>query len=152
VVRTFAGLYPTETVGLILVDPAHETFYPRAALEYSDQWTLEDQAHFTEVFSDPERRAEQGELAGYLSSLEQARASDSLHSTPTVVLIAGRNAGGPPDPMMQIWIEELQIWAAARPRTEARVVDGAGHNIARDSPESVINGIRSLVQPQLDKQ
>ena len=146
IVRTFAGEYPHLASGLLLVDPAPEEFYVRAPREQPDLWSLEEESYFPSLFTDSSRRAEQRELAAYSPSMEQARASDVRHTTPTSVLIAGRNAKGEPDPISLIWIQELERWAAMRPRTTAVVVWGVGHHIARERPAAVVDAFLALTK------
>jgi pimeloyl-ACP methyl ester carboxylesterase len=137
----FAGLHPAEVTGLVLVDPAMEDFYPRAALEAPDGYSAAEEEYFGELYADSARLAEQREGYGYLSSMEQARDSDRLHATPTIVLIA---AGGinrsPDDPLSRIWVDQLKKWVAARPNAKAVMVE-SGHHIARDNPAAVISAI-----------
>lgn len=90
IARVFAGNFPDEVRGLVLVDPAPEGFYSRAAGAFPDLWTEEEEAYVPALFADSTRRAEQRELAGYSASMEQARASDTRHETPAVLLIAGQ--------------------------------------------------------------
>jgi pimeloyl-ACP methyl ester carboxylesterase len=141
IARVFAGIHAAEVVGLVLVDPAMEDFYPRAALEAGDGYSLAEEEYFGKLYADSARLAEKREGFGYLSSMEQARDSDRLHSTPTTLLIA---AGGinrsQDDPLSRIWVDELKKWAARRPNTTTVVVD-SGHHIARERPAAVIEAI-----------
>jgi len=150
VARVFAGNFPAEVRGLVLVDPAPETFYARAAGAFPDLWTLEEEDYVPALFADSTRKTEQREFAGFSASMEQARMSDARHDTPTVLLIAARDAEGPPDPISAMWIEELASWADRRPRTRSQLVPGAGHHIARDSPALVIAAVRELLATTRD--
>lgn len=145
IVRVFAGNFPEEVRGLVLVDPAPEDFYARAAGAYPDMWSAEEEAYVPALFADSSRRAEQREFAAYSASMEQARASDARHATPTVLLIAGRDAEGPPDPISAIWIEELSLWGSRRPNLRVERVPGVGHHIARERPAAVIAAVRELL-------
>lgn len=141
IARVFAGMHPGEVIGLVLVDPAMEDFYPRAAREAPDGYSAAEEEYFGELYADSARLAEKREGYGYLSSMEQARDSDVLHATPTTVLIA---AGGinrsPDDPLSRIWVDQLKRWVAGRPNTLAVMVD-SGHHIARDDPAAVISAV-----------
>jgi pimeloyl-ACP methyl ester carboxylesterase len=134
-------MHPAEVSGLVLVDPAMEDFYPRAALEAPDDYSAAEEGYYGELYADSTRLAEQREGYGYLSSMEQARASDRLHDTPTTVLIA---AGGinrsPDDPLSRIWVDQLKRWVASRPNAQAMMVE-SGHHVARDNPAAVISAI-----------
>ena len=150
IARVFAGAFPSQVAGLVLVDPAPEDFYARAAREQPEEFTKEEEAYFPSLFTDSTRRAEQKEMAGYAASMEQARSSDAQHERPTIVLIAGRNSSGP-DPLSVIWTDELKKWTARRPNAVARVVDHSGHHIARDKPEAVIAAILELLRAESAK-
>jgi hypothetical protein len=84
-------MYPDAVDGLVLVDPVPEDFYARAAGVVPDRYTVEEETYLKELYTDSTRLAEQREGAAYPSSMEQARASDEKHRTPTTLLIA---AGG----------------------------------------------------------
>jgi pimeloyl-ACP methyl ester carboxylesterase len=146
VVRVFAGEFPQLTAGLLLIDPAPEDFYARAAREASDQYTLEDEDYLPALFSDSSRRAEQRETAAYAASTEQARVSDSKHAAPTLVLVAGRDANGQPDRLWLIWIEELRRWAARRPSTISIMIPRVGHHIARENPSAVAEAFLAFIR------
>jgi pimeloyl-ACP methyl ester carboxylesterase len=146
IARVYAGEFAQMTRGLLLVDPAPEDFYVRAQRELPDLWTLEEESYFPALYADSTRRAEQRELAGYSASMEQARASDEKHATPTVVLIAGRDGREQPDPISAIWIDELKRWAARRPATTATIVPRAGHHIARENPDAVVAAFIALMR------
>jgi len=141
IARVFAGAFTPQVTSLVLVDPAPEDFYARAAREEPDAYTKEEEADFPSLFTDSTRRAEQKEMAGYASSMEQARASDALHAKPTIVLIAGGRDGSAADPLSAIWMDELKKWVASRPRAEVRVIADTSHHIARDKPAAVIEAI-----------
>lgn len=146
IVRTFAGEFPASLIGLLLIDPAPEGFYAIAARQLPDLWTLEDENYIPALFADSTLRAEQREFAGFASSMEQARASDAKHMTPTSLLIAGKDVEGAPDAISLLWIEELQRWAAARPATTVVVVPRVGHHIARENPAAVVEAFLALVE------
>jgi pimeloyl-ACP methyl ester carboxylesterase len=145
IARVFSGNFPNDVTGLVLVDPAPATFYPRAAGAFPDLWAAEEEAYVPALFADSTKRAEQREFAGFSASMEQAKASDARHSTPTVLLIAARDAEGPPDPISALWIEELSLWGSRRPNTHVRMVSEAGHHIARDQPAAVVDAVRELL-------
>ncbi len=145
IARVFAGNFPDDVRGLVLVDPAPENFYPRAAGAFPDLWVAEEETYVPALFADSTKRAEQREFSGFSASMEQAKASDARHTTPTTLLIAARNAQGAPDPISVIWIEELTLWGSRRPNTRVRMVPSAGHHIARDQPAVVIDAVRELL-------
>jgi len=88
-------------------------------------------------------------MKSFDSSMNQARLSDKLHSTPTTLLIA---AGGKDrdttDPVVKIWIDELEKWAERRPNMEYSIIRNSGHHIAGQQPDIVIDAIRKLLGKQ----
>jgi pimeloyl-ACP methyl ester carboxylesterase len=146
IARVYAGEFPQQITGLLLIDPAPEDFYVRTPREQPDLWTLEEESYFPALFADTSKRAEQRELAAYVPSMEQARASDQKHATPTAMLIAARDANGAPDPISRIFIEENHRWAARRPATSAILVPQVGHHIAREKPEVVVEAFLALTK------
>jgi CubicO group peptidase (beta-lactamase class C family)/pimeloyl-ACP methyl ester carboxylesterase len=145
-VRVFAGLYPKDVVGLILVDPAPEEVYARLEKEFPEMMK-EDEKYMQEILTSKTRPGEREEMRMYDSSMNQGRRSDQLHSTPTTLLIASGKADGgqdrdPSNPMNKAWIEELEKWAKKRPNLTYKLITNSGHHIARFQPDTVINAIR----------
>ena len=145
-VRVFAGLYPKDVVGMVLVDPAPEEFYVRFEKEFPEVMK-EGKKYIQEILSSKTRPGEREEMRLYDSSMNQARGSDKLHSTPTTLLIAAGKAEGGQDrdtskPMARIWVEELVKWADKRPNLKYEIIANSGHHIARFQPDTVINAIR----------
>lgn len=146
IVRVFAGLYPKDVVGMVLVDPAPEEVYARLEKEFPEIMR-EDQKYIQEILNNKTRPGEREEMRMYDSSMNQARRSDQLHSTPTTLLIAAGKADGgqnrdPSNPMNKAWIEELEKWAKKRPNLSYRLITNSGHHIARFQPDTVINAVR----------
>ncbi len=148
-VRVFAGLFPKDVVGLVLVDPAPEESYARFDKEQPDIWK-EAEKYLVQVLNS-NRAGEREEMRFFDSSMNQARRSDVKHSTPTYLLIAaGKAAGGqdrdPSNPLNKIWIEELEKWAKKRPNLTYEIIRNSGHNIARFQPDTVVHAVRHMVQ------
>lgn len=155
-VRVFAGLYPKDVVAMVLVDPAPEEVYARLEKEFPE-FLKEDDKYMNEILTSKTRIGEREEMRMYDSSMNQARRSDKLHSTPTILLIAaGKAEGGqdrdPSNPMNKAWIEELEKWAKKRPNLEYKLITNSGHHIARFQPDIVINAIRNHVDQYLKKE
>jgi CubicO group peptidase (beta-lactamase class C family)/pimeloyl-ACP methyl ester carboxylesterase len=144
-VRVFAGLYPKDVVGMVLVDPAPEEVYARFEKEFPEL-TKEDEKYMREILSNKNRPGEREEMRYYDSSMNQGRRSDKFHSTPTTLLIAAGKAEGGQDrdtsnPMNRIWVEELVKWAKKRPNLNYRIITNSGHHIARFQPDTVVNAV-----------
>ena len=154
-VRVFAGLYPKDVIGMLLVDPAPEEVYARLDKEFP-QFAAETEKYLKEVMSSKTPHGEREEMRMYDSSMNQARRSDKLHSTPTTLLIAsGKAEGGqdrdPSNPMNKVWIEELEKWAKKRPNLTYRIITNSGHHIARFQPDTVVNAIRHHIDQYQSK-
>lgn len=143
--RVFAGTFPQLVSGLVLVDPAPEDFYRRMPQEFPDEWSREVASHFSAVYRDSTRRAEQGELAAFDASMAQASAADTKYAKRTIVLIAGRDDDLATDPVSRVWVTALTQWAERRPNALIKVVPRSGHHIPRQHPDAVVNAIRELL-------
>jgi CubicO group peptidase (beta-lactamase class C family)/pimeloyl-ACP methyl ester carboxylesterase len=147
-VRVFAGMYPNDVAGLILVDPAPEDVYPR--LEKEQPEFLAEEAAFIQQLMSSNRAGEKAEMLHFDSSMNQAKRSDLKHQSPTILLIAaGRGQDGnhrdSSNPFSGIWIEELEKWGRKRPNLEYSIIRNSGHNMAMDQPDTVVKAINSLV-------
>src|SRR5688572_732958 len=148
-VRVFAGLYPKDVIGMVLVDPAPEEVYGRLDKEFPE-FLEEDAKYIKEILNSKTKIGEREEMRMYDSAMNQGRRSDKLHSTPTTLLIAaGKAEGGqdrdPSNPMNKAWIEELEKWAKKRPNLTYRIITNSGHHIARFQPDTVINAINDHI-------
>jgi CubicO group peptidase (beta-lactamase class C family)/pimeloyl-ACP methyl ester carboxylesterase len=148
-VRVFAGLYPKDVAGLVLVDPTPEESYARFEKEHPEIWKEEDK--YLEQMLNSKHAGVRDEMRMYDSSMNQARRSDAQHNTPTYLLIAaGKAPSGqdrdPSDPLNKIWIEELEKWAKKRPNLQYDIITNSGHHIARFQPDTVVHAIRKRVQ------
>ncbi len=143
--RVFAGLYPKDVVGMVLVDPAPEDVYARFEKEFPEVMK-EDEKYMNEILTGRSRPGEREEMRMYDSAMNQARRSDKLHSTPTTLLIAAGKAEGGQDrdtsqPMARIWVEELVKWAKKRPNLRYEIIANSGHHMARFQPDTVVKAI-----------
>lgn len=138
-VRVFAGTYPDDVAGLVLIDPAPEDFYGRAAREHPDVWQpmLEQQKQRVAKRGP----GHQGEWAAWDETMRQARASDSTLKAPVVLLTATRAE----DELQGLWIEEHRKWAERMPNVSHILVEGAGHMIHRDDPAAVLAALQRLL-------
>ena len=99
-------------------------------------------------------RARASELEQIRVSAEQARAADHITDEPLMVLTAAENT----DSMLssglsehdfkefqRIWVDDLQM-RLARLSTRGRriMVQGSGHDIPSDRPESIVNAVHEL--------
>ncbi|MBK8246652.1 MAG: alpha/beta hydrolase [Gemmatimonadetes bacterium] len=137
--RVFAGLYPNEVRGLLLIDPSPDTFYGIAEREYPEVYRRLSAADSVAPSSSAGERAED---AGWLASLGQAQKSDASWHGPLVVLSAAREDL---DVLEPIWHREQRAWTARRQGTYALVAQ-AGHAIHRDRPDSVATVLSAFIR------
>jgi pimeloyl-ACP methyl ester carboxylesterase len=139
-VRVFAAAYPTEVVGLVLVDPAPDGFYARAARERPREYLAQLESDL--VWSD--RHASAGAnregLAYEATVLQSALAR--LPSGLAVALISAERSDLDPA-LHAIWRDEHATWARAN---GARLLSvDAGHDVPREQPELVARAITDVV-------
>ncbi|WP_052324185.1 alpha/beta fold hydrolase [Flavihumibacter sp. ZG627] len=138
--RAFAALYPAETKGLLLVDPATKESYAQMALKYPDEFTR------LVITRSAINIAAQDEFDAMMPAMNQASRSDKLYKGKTELLIAGslREWSASETPLKKIWISELQKWSKQQPNVRAQVVE-SGHFIQREKPEIVIAALKRLM-------
>lgn len=138
--RVFAGLYPAEVAGLVLVDPGPEDFYARAKREQPEVF-----ARFDSIDAASYSTGTPGELAEnaqWERVLEEVRETDGRFDGPVLVLSSPRadlRELGP------LWTDEHRRWAARAPRREYVRVDAAGHGIHRERPDVVVDAVRRVL-------
>jgi pimeloyl-ACP methyl ester carboxylesterase len=135
-VRVFAGTYPGLAAGLVLIDPAPEAFYERAARERADVWNPMLAEQNRRMASRPQ--GDRAEWAAWQTTMTEARHSDRDLKAEVVLLTATMAD----DELQPIWIEEHRRWAGRMPNVRHILVEGAGHAIFRDRPSAVIRAIQ----------
>jgi len=149
--RVFCGLFPGSVVGLILVDPTPEEIYERGVKEFPELLG-EDSLYMKELLASTNRPGERAENLVFDTSMNQARISDKMHSTPTTLLIASYGkapanyVNDPNNQLNRAWTEELLKWAAKRPNLQYKIIENSGHHIAKTKPEIVINAISEMIK------
>ncbi len=148
-VRVYAGQFPRDVIGLVLVDPAPEESYARFNKE-CPELLYEDSLYTQEVLKS-NRLGEKGEVIAYDTCMVQARNSDNRYFAPVKLLISpkgkapGNDANNPDNPINCIWVEELKKWAAKKQNVDYKIVPNSGHHVARDNPQSVIETVLELI-------
>jgi len=153
-VRLYAGRYPREVVGMVLVDASHPdqiarelaVLPPRRPHESPFVTALRDSLTST--------RPEPTEGLDLRASAAQVRAVGSLGARPLVVLTRGRLGDGfPPDVPADVVRRDGQVWQDLQNRL-ARLSSDSTHVLARESghfiqvqqPQLVIEAIRQVVR------
>lgn len=137
--RVFAGKYPAETRGVLLLDPSMRNTYQRMAKEQPDAYTLtlQERPHF--------HHATRNEFEAMDPTMLQADESDKTYKGKIIVFIAGsyKEWEKTQYPLKKIWNEELEGWARKRPNTRVETID-SGHAIQFEKPERVIKALKEL--------
>jgi pimeloyl-ACP methyl ester carboxylesterase len=135
IVRVFAGLYPEEVIGLVLVDPSQE-----AALEW-----LRD--HHPEVNRITEQDvARQDEWGCSWASLDQARAARLSRDLPVTLITCTRHDGNKlMREVMPVWIDAHKNWLKGVPGARHVVTEKSGHGIVFEEPELVVEAVKEVI-------
>lgn len=139
--RTFAGKYPTETKGLLLVDPVSKESYDRMAKEYPDIYT----GIFTTRYAG--NQAAQDEFDAMSPTMMQASISDQQYKGKIEVLAAGsfKEWSESEVPLKKIWINELRRWSDKNKNSRFELVE-SGHFIQNEKPQTVIAALNRLME------
>lgn len=131
--RVFAGLYPDEVAGLILVDPTQERFmqWLRRALPAVNVVSASD-------------RAREDEWGCQMESMEQAAASP-LPNVPLTLISASPPLTHPYRALVTRLQAEHARWLAAYPQARHVIADNTDHGLVVSQPEIVANEIRRLL-------
>jgi pimeloyl-ACP methyl ester carboxylesterase len=138
-VRVFGAMYPEAVAGLVLIDPAPDDFYDRAAREHPTQWKSMLDEQNRRMATRPE--GHRAEWAVWDATMSETRKSDSGIKAPVVLLTATRDEDG----LQPIWIDEHRNWARRMPNVRHVLVEDAGHAIYREKPGVVINALRDML-------
>lgn len=147
VVRQFATQHPQQVLGVVLVDPASESYY--AALRRIDAARAEREDR-TQVERAP--ATFQGEYA-YVMSLMQSGTSPERGAWPQVptVLLTSTKPEWPDllafgAPGRAAWRQAHADWFARVGQGAYVVTEASGHFIQRDEPELVVQAVLSVLQ------
>jgi len=138
-VRVFASMYPADVIGLVLVDPVQEAFYPRAQREQPALFESTDSTDVQRMAAGPQ--GDRAEMAAWDLSLKEASASDLGLVAPVVLLSSPRADLGALGP---IWTDEHRRWSERMSNVRYLRIDGVGHAIHRARTEDVFRAIQEL--------
>lgn len=137
-IRVFAGMYPDEVRGLVLVDATQEDFI---------EWNLARDTKLEERHDD--------EWKDIMISLTEARESRLPSGIPITLI----TAMGPRElpkftsekdkedyrSTRQVWLKYHNEWIAKIPNGKHIVTEDSGHTVQLEQPELVIQAIREVV-------
>jgi pimeloyl-ACP methyl ester carboxylesterase len=149
-VRLYAATYPTEVVGLVLVDAWSERLQQ---LLTPEQWAAYVRLNLA---IPPElaayRDLETIDFAGASATMRQAAAAQPLPPLPLAVLAHGQPFGVPeadlgfsPEALEVAWRAAQDELATLVPRTRYTVASESGHYIQLQQPELVTEAVRQVV-------
>jgi pimeloyl-ACP methyl ester carboxylesterase len=141
-IRVFAGMFPADVSGMVLVDPAQEEYY---------NWTQ---------IRDP--RASDDDWRDFQASLAQARESRVPEGIP-VVLISATVLHVLPifltskqkklfNEFMPMWIKFHAEWVEKLPNGQHIITNNSGHAVAFEEPELIVRVIRQMVEQVRSRQ
>jgi pimeloyl-ACP methyl ester carboxylesterase len=145
-IRVFAGLYPNEVAGLVLIDPL-----PDGIIEWLKTNRPEDWKKLEEALSKATQNVS-AEIGSLETTMQQARAT-SLPDVP-ITLITGARSDPPykTGEILQAWMTLQKEWLKQVPSARYIVTEKSGHFIQNQEPELVADAIRQMVAAASRKQ
>ncbi|MBS4220319.1 alpha/beta hydrolase [Bacillus sp. FJAT-49711] len=134
-VRLYAGKYPDEVAGVILLDSSHEDQNEKMV----PLWSKELQEDYFSGFS------LESSLSTFEESLEQVRAVKSLGTIPLTVL-TGSSQPHHTSESWACWTTFQKELANMSSNSKYIIVENAGHAVHIDKPKAVIEAIREMVE------
>lgn len=137
--RVFAGLYPGEVVGMVLVDPTQEEFMDWNQARHPNQ--------------NPRRDQEWLEIQASLTQAHESRVPPGI----PVLLITAMGPRVFPSFVTEeqkkefktfkpMWLKFHQEWLDKLPNAQHIITDNSGHGVPFEEPELVIHAIRQVVE------
>jgi pimeloyl-ACP methyl ester carboxylesterase len=140
-VRVFADMYPTEVVGMVLIDPSQESF---------NDWltkTQPDRLKAAEANIAKAGEGVQAEFASVDTSYSQARVAKVPKGIPVTLLTATEDDSISAE-ARKLWIEKHKEWLATVPGGKHIVVEKASHFIQAQQPALVIEAIKQVAKQE----
>ena len=142
--QLFARTYPKECAALVLVDSPHEDMSRRCtAAGFGERvcWPTPSRSEWAILPT-----GVRAEIRGLAETEQQLRDAPPLVDVPLVVLtgladkrdVSGKDISG-------LWLETQRLLAAQSANSGHVVLDHVGHNIPREQPAAVVEGIREAV-------
>lgn len=132
--RVFAGMYPNEVCGLLLIDPTQEEFMDLFKVKYSRFYVVSEK-----------HRIAQNEWGCQWDSLAQAKDS-RLPNIPIIVITGMAKQDMLKNSLLPQWLESHQKWISRFPQGRHLVTTNSGHNVILKEPELVIETVHKLVE------
>jgi pimeloyl-ACP methyl ester carboxylesterase len=133
-VRVFAGMYPTEVSGLLLIDPTQEEFMELFKSNFSQFYVVSEK-----------HRVAQNEWGCQWESLEQA-GNSRPPNIPITVITGMAKQDMLKNKLLPRWLESHRNWIIQFPQGKHLVTTNSGHNVVLKEPELVIEAVREMVE------
>jgi pimeloyl-ACP methyl ester carboxylesterase len=150
-VRLFAGTYPMEVAGVVLVDSSHPDHFKRFASTLPPETA--DEALPLKALRRGPGAVFSGEAIDFHACAEEARGIASIGEKPLVVVSQSRHALAPPGIPLAVWEKMQAIWSELQGDLVGLsslgthvVAKHAGHHIQLEEPELVVDAISSVVR------
>ena len=140
-VRVFAGMYPAEVSGMVLIDPSQEAFDAYIRLNLTPA-LKEEEAKIA--------KAPQGvrdEYEAVQATYEQAQNAKVPAGVPVILLTASQDSGMPAE-ARRVWAEKHKEWIAKVPGGKLVIAEKSGHFIQAQEPDLVIAAIKEVMEKQ----
>jgi pimeloyl-ACP methyl ester carboxylesterase len=134
-IRVFAGMYPAEVCGMVLVDPAQEEYY---------QWT--------QIRPPRAREDEWRDFQAGLAQAHQSRVPDAipvvlitatvLHVLPIFLTAKEKERF---NEFLPMWVKFHADWVGKLPNGKHIITENSGHSVVFEEPELIIRAIRQMV-------
>lgn len=141
-IRVFAGMFPADVGGMVLVDPAQEEYY---------SWTK---------IRDP--RANDDDWRDFLASLAQAQESPVPEGIPVVLITATVLHVLPIfltakqkelfNEFMPMWLKFHAEWVKKLPKGQHIITNNSGHCVAFEEPKLIVRVIREMFEQARSRQ
>jgi pimeloyl-ACP methyl ester carboxylesterase len=131
--RVFAGRYPGEVAGLVLIDAAHE-----------DQLDLVPPEVLSQIAGSLTYQGARAEVLAQSQSTAQVRAAGVLPQVPLVVLTSMKPEDGETTESKQYWYDLHHQWVTWVPGAVHLTTTNAGHQIPLEEPSLVVDAIRQV--------
>lgn len=147
VVRAFAARHPEQVAGLVLVDPATETYTPALRKVDAQRADADDTALMQRA---PARF--KAEYEGVMRALAEGRSVEArpLPQLPTVLLTSIKQEW--PDLIAfspagrEVWRQEHARWLAPQRNSLHWVTDVSGHHIQQEEPDLVVQAVQAVIK------
>ena len=133
-VRVYAGMYPEEVAGIVLVDPAQEEFMSWLNQKYPQ----------INVITEKHRIA-QDEWGSQWLSLNQARDA-RLPDVPLTLITGMRSQDMMTRKLLPRWLEAHRSWLKEFPHARHIVTTNSGHEVVLSDPKLVIDAIQVMLE------